>query len=347
MLFSEIAGHNKIKDVLARAAVANRVGHAYIFEGQRGVGKCSVAMAFAQRLVCENPNGGEACGICTSCSRCNSKNHPDIQLVTNQLYDPSKKTVDILLVDTIRDMKRDVYIKPYESERKIYIIPKADTMNISSQNSLLKVLEEPPEYCTIILLAENSNSFLPTILSRAVTLKFFPNSEDEVREWLVKNSSETDTEKIDVAARLCGGSIGKAKELLESTETVQLRDEFIDRVFALSGGARRSIYDFSLFLKQNKDEISFLMNVLQEIFRDVLYIKQGDSIDRAANSDKKIKLQKFADYIHTKNSVKLLELLIKYNDYFSKNIGLGAVSQCLGLELWEAINDRGYRSKIQ
>ena len=161
--FSDIAGHERIKNVLVRSFEDGHVGHAYIFEGCRGIGRLSAAKAFAQLLMCENPADGEVCGRCKSCAMAESENHPDIQIVTNQLYDSTKKSADIL-VDTVRCMKRDIYIKPYCAERKIYIVPRADTMNVHAQNSLLKVLEEPPEYCTIILIAENSNQFLPTIL---------------------------------------------------------------------------------------------------------------------------------------------------------------------------------------
>lgn len=346
MLFSEITGHNKIKDILIRSANAERVSHAYLFEGPSGVGKLSMARAFAMRLICENPVEDDSCGKCPSCSRYESQNHPDICEVTNQFYDPGRKSTDIL-VDTIRKMKSDVYIKPFLASRKVYIIPKADTMNLYAQNSLLKVLEEPPEYCTIILLAENSNSFLPTILSRATQLKFYPLSDTEVEGYLLQNFGNFEVEKISLAAKMCGGSIKKARELLESCELQQLREELLNCFFALFEGRRKTIYDFSLFLRQNKDEIDFLMNVIREILRDILYIGQTDDHKKIKNIDKTVRLKKLSEHIKPRNALRMLEILLKYDDYFSKNIGYGIISQCLSLELWEVINDRGYRSKIQ
>ena len=345
MLFSEITGHNKIKDMLIRLAESNRVGHAYLIEGPYGVGKLSVAKAFAKRLICEDPQSGDSCGKCGGCSMCDSQNHPDVCIVTNQLYDQSKKSTDIL-VDTIRKMKNDVYIKPFLASRKIYIIPKADTMNLYAQNSLLKILEEPPAYCTIILLAENINAFLPTILSRVVALKLYPLSDMEVEGYLQKNFGNVGGEKIALATKMCGGSIKKAIELLGNTDLQQLRDEFLDHIFALFEGRRKGIYDFSLFMRQNKDKVDFLMDIMRGVFRDILCIKQTGEFGEIVNIDKRVKLEKLSAQIKAKNALRMLEILFKYSDYFSKNIGYGIISQCLGLELWEAINDRGYRSKI-
>ena len=345
MLFSEVFGHNKIKDVLMSAANSGRIGHAYIFEGPNGVGKLSMAKAFAMRLLCESPKDSEACGDCKSCSQCMSQNHPDLQIVTNQLYDSTKKTTDIL-VDTIRNMKKDIYIKPYSSMRKVYIVPKADTMNVFAQNSLLKVLEEPPEYCTIILLAENSNSFLPTILSRAPIIKFYPLCEDDVKEYLTKCDIECEADTIDVVAKMCGGCCGKARELLENSEADAMRTELFDYIFALANNRRKSIYDLCLFLKQNKDDFELLRDMMQGLFADLLYIKSTANLDRVINQDKTVKIQKLAECIGEKCPVCLNEILFKYSDCYQRNISYNLVAQCLSIKLWEAINDRGYRSKI-
>lgn len=340
-MLSNIVGHEKVKNVLTASVVGSRVGHAYIFEGPAGVGRLTTAKAFAQLLLCEAPQNGEVCGICKNCSMCRSENHPDIQIITNQLYDPTKKSTDVL-VDTVRNMKKDVYIKPYASERKIYIVPKADTMNLHAQNSLLKVLEEPPEYCTIILLAENSNSFLPTILSRAVIIKFFPLANNEVETFLRKECPELGDDVAAVAA-MSDGCIGKALLMAESCETVELRNELFGLVAALTKKSAVPIYELSLFLKRNKDDIRLIFDMLRGLFRDLMLFKQAENTEGFSNGDKVAEIQKIGEKLYSNTPVKLLEILLKYNDYFSKNISLAQISQCLSLELWEAIHDRSYR----
>ncbi len=336
-MLSAVLGHNKVKNVLTVSVSENRVGHAYIFEGPRGVGRQAMAKEFAKLLLCENPDGGEPCGVCKNCTMCASGNHPDLQIITNQLYDESKKSTDIL-VDTVRNMKKDIYIKPFASERKIYIVPNADTMNVYAQNSLLKVLEEPPDYCTIILIAENSNLFLPTILSRAVPLKFYPLADSLIADYLKLEYPNLVEQSVALAA-MSGGCIGKAKKLVQSDEVIKLRDELYQRISALAGKGNRSIYDFMLFLKHNKEEHRLIMDMMQGLFRDLMYAKQSEEGRGVTNLDKLSDIKRIGDKIREGTSVKLLEILMKYNEYLSRNISYAQIAQCMSVELWEAIHD--------
>lgn len=344
MRFSDIAGHERVKRALKHAAQSSHVGHAYIFEGCRGVGRMTTAKAFANLLVCESPVSGEPCGKCKNCSMAESENHPDIFTVTNQLYDSTKKSADIL-VDTVRSMKRDIYIKPFSSDRKIYIVPRADTMNVYAQNSLLKVLEEPPEYCTIILLAENPSLFLPTILSRTVRLKFNPLDNRAVRDYLMKECGGMTEELAEVKANMSGGCIGRALELAENSEADALRGETAANIVSLAKGGHRAIYDMTLFLKHSKGEIDFVLDVMRDFFRDMMYIANSAE-GELVNSDMKDELERACGGADGEMPLRLSEVLIKYRSYFSKNISYAQVVQCMAMELWEVFHDRNHRSQI-
>ena len=177
-MFSNIHNQDRVKEILSRTVADGKIGHAYIFEGTTGSGKLDMALAFAAAIA-----GAE-----------DITSNPDIRVVTNALYDPKLAERKALAVETIRQMKAEVYIKPY-GERKVYIVPNADTVTVTSaflsmQNSLLKVFEEPPSYCTIILLAENANSFLPTILSRAQVIKFSPLDKEEHLRYLLNDEQK-------------------------------------------------------------------------------------------------------------------------------------------------------------
>ncbi len=336
-MLSAVKGHERVKNVLTVSHSENRVGHAYIFEGPRGVGRMTLAREFAALLLCENPEKGEACGVCKSCVMHKSGNHPDFQVITNQLYDATKKTTDVL-VDTVRNMKKDIYIKPFASERKIYVMPNADTMNVYAQNSLLKVLEEPPEYCTIILLAENANGFLPTILSRTVTLKLFPVPDELVKEHLFTKYPNLGEKTVAVAV-MSGGCIGRAELLAESEDAIALRDETFEYLGALADRKHRPIYDLMLFLKRNKDEFGLIGDIIQGFFMDLMHIKHVGNADGIANVDKLSIIERTASKINSDAPVRLLEILLKYKEYFLRNISFAQISQCMSLEFWEVIND--------
>ena len=174
--FSEIIGHEQIIEHLQNAIRLNKVSHAYILDGEEGSGKMLLASAFAQTLQCEQ-GGTEPCGKCHSCIQAESRNQPDIIRVTHEK--PGS-----IGVDDIRDqLCSDILIRPYSSPWKIYIVDEAEKMTVQAQNALLKTIEEPPAYGIVLLLTENSEAFLPTILSRCVTLKLRPVKDEQIRKY--------------------------------------------------------------------------------------------------------------------------------------------------------------------
>ena len=268
MKFSDIYGHESVKNILKRAIDTNTIGHAYIFEGTGGCGKFSLSLSFASMLMCENSENGEMCGECQNCRMCLAGTHPDVRIIRNELYDPSKKS-SAILTDTIRQMKQEIYLKPSVSDRKVYIIPEADTMNISAQNSLLKILEEPPLYCTIIMIAQNSSAFLNTVLSRANIIKFSPLESCDVEKYLLEQK-HTDSEKAKIISLMSGGSIGKAVEILENEDALSLREEVFSHLTALLNPAYKNMFDFIKFLKSNRNSFGNIKEVLKSFFSDLL-----------------------------------------------------------------------------
>ena len=123
MMFESVAGHSDVKQRLESAVLNGKVSHAYIFSGKRGVGKTTMAKAFADVLT----NGSVA----------------DVTLVTNEHYGVETKS-DIVAVDTVRAASADMYMKPYLADKRVFIIPDAEKMNAQAQNALLKIFEEPP-----------------------------------------------------------------------------------------------------------------------------------------------------------------------------------------------------------
>ncbi|MBO4504934.1 MAG: DNA polymerase III subunit delta' [Lachnospiraceae bacterium] len=214
--FDDIIGQKTIVDHLKKAIADNRPSHAYIFCGEEGSGKKLLANRFAAGLMCDGAPDERPCGSCIPCIQTSSGNHPDIIYVTHE-----KKNITVGDIRT--QVVQDVAIKPYSGRFKVYIIDDADRMNEEAQNALLKTLEEPPEYAVILLLAKNTGSFLQTILSRCVMLRFIPLDNNTIKDYLIKR-----LEIPDYFAKLCAafsnGSIGKAVKYASSDQFSSARE---------------------------------------------------------------------------------------------------------------------------
>ncbi|MDO4943518.1 MAG: DNA polymerase III subunit delta', partial [Lachnospiraceae bacterium] len=211
--FENIIGHEQNIEHLEKAIKNGQVSHAYIFNGENGIGKMTMAKSFAKALLCETKN---SCGTCQSCVQMESDNHPDVIYVTHEKAG--------ITVDDIRNqVNQSILVKPYSSDYKVYIIDEADKMNLAAQNALLKTIEEPPAYAVIILISDNKDSFLETILSRCVVLNFGPVKEEQVRDYIISHYGEN-KEREELAVLYSMGNIGKAIKVMESDEFHEQKD---------------------------------------------------------------------------------------------------------------------------
>ncbi len=233
--FEDIAGQQHIVGHMQDALRTGSVSHAYILCGDRGSGRHGLAMAFASALLCTDPqdSGGmiRACGRCHSCLQAASGSHPDLLVFRHQKKNDSDKRT-ALGVDDARRLRGDVQIKPYYSSRKIYIVPEADGMTPQAQNALLKTLEEPPAYAVVLLLAEGTEKFLPTVLSRCILMRLRPVPEKELVSYLTDKRG-ADPQAARMAARLSGGNPGRALQILDDEGTgtfIKEAEEFLLRL---------------------------------------------------------------------------------------------------------------------
>lgn len=277
MNFSQITGHKAIIEHLQSSILNNRINHAYIFDGIKGVGKLTIAKAFAKTLNCEK-GGLEACGMCQSCKTFDENNNPDIIYITHQKKD--------ITVSDIRDqIVKNITLKPYRNKYKIFIIPEADKMNILAQNAFLKTLEEPPEYGIFLLLCENYNKFLVTILSRCIMFKLHPIPYNLVESYLVKNMGIT-SEQAHLYSTYSQGSIGKAIELINSDEFRDIRDTAIDTALKTEDADMIELYKIIDLLKDQKPVLDQILEIMYLIYRDALIFKQTGSQDKIIQKDK-------------------------------------------------------------
>ena len=208
--------------ILQRGLAAGKSAHAYIFAGPEGVGKYKTAKEWARLLLCkspkvekkESPPFADSCGSCESCTLVEADSHPDYAHVYKELLEftengKGRKSPVDLSIDVIREfLIRQVSIRPSLSARKVFVVSEAEKLNISSQNALLKVLEEPPHYCTILLLCTRLERLLPTVKSRCQTVRFGPVEEGRILSHLT--GMGLGREQAVFFARLSQGSLGLA-----------------------------------------------------------------------------------------------------------------------------------------
>jgi len=223
MSFKEILCQDKAIDILQRAFASGKWAHAYIFAGPEGVGKFKTACEWARLLLCQSPvienDFADSCGSCRACRLFEAGSHPDFNHIYKELREFTKDGKDKpppvdLPIDVIREfLVEKVSNKPTFSQRKVFVLSEAERLNDASQNCLLKVLEEPPGYCSIILLCTRLEKLLPTTKSRSQIIRFGPIAEERIIEKLRQMGIEEKQARY--FARLAQGSLGAAQQWAE------------------------------------------------------------------------------------------------------------------------------------
>jgi DNA polymerase-3 subunit delta' len=204
MPFRDIAGHEHLKPLIARAALAGTLPPSLIFAGPVGVGKRMAALALAQLVNCLSPVDEDACGGCASCKRIARGVHADVLVI-------EPEDSGAIKIDQIRDaVERSAY-RPFEGRRRVVIIDDAEQIVPAAQDALLKTLEEPPNGTTFVLVTPAPELLLSTIRSRCQRLRFGRLAPSDVAAVLMRahEYSETDAH---TAAAMSDGSVGQALE---------------------------------------------------------------------------------------------------------------------------------------
>lgn len=295
----KIKGNETTRNELKKIVQNNNVLHSYLFLGKEGIGKKEIAKEIAKEILCLTKD--EECN-CKSCICFGSQNHPDIKIINEES--------ETIKINTVREMIQTVYEKPILSDKKIYIINDCDKMTKEAQNSLLKTLEEPPEYIVIILIASNSDMILNTIKSRCTKIVFDKLKEKEIKEIL--NNTEFNNIKIsENMYDFFDGSIGKALQILERKEQYENIEEFISKI------KNSSKLDFITMNKETftKEEINGLLE-----YCIVLLFNLG-------KKEKDIKYLNSAKIIHE------TKIRINSNSNFDMSI------DNMLFKLWEEVNE--------
>ena len=261
--FEEIRGNTPLVEQLRRSAASGRSSHAYLFLGGAGAGKRLIANTFAKALQCEGEK--RPCDSCKSCHAFNHGNHPDVIY-----FQPLKNGKTYTIEDVREQLLETVDLKPFQYEKKIYIIEKADTLNIQSQNALLKTLEEPPAHAVFLLLAERAEAFLPTILSRVVVMKIRLLSAETIADYLMQAGHLA--EESHILSAYAQGRIGQALELVEDEGFREMRQDILGKLEVLPSMSEGDAYLLAKDLEGYKNDLRFL-DIMELWYRDLLSAK--------------------------------------------------------------------------
>ncbi len=261
--FDSLLGQDELKERLGRA-LKELPGHSFVFIGPDGIGKKSFAREFAQALLCEKPDRNGGCGHCPSCHYFMQGSHPDYKEL---LLKEKEKTIK---TDVIRKLVcGDITMLPQISGRKVYFID-ADDINEQGQNTLLKTLEEPPEYAVILLAVSASQNLLPTILSRVIHVPFQRNTTAQIEQILetrdraARDGAAKDSGKpYRFFAKFSDGVPGVALHLFESELFSQQREEILGKMPALPLVSRSDLLlDYFSLFDTNKPQVDDILGVM-------------------------------------------------------------------------------------
>lgn len=266
MGFEALLGNHRLKENLTASLRQGKAAHFYLISGPAGSGKRTLAQLLSAAAMCQR--SGPPCLACESCRKVMAGVHPDVITV----QDPEHKTVPVRI---IRQMRDDVFIRPNEGSRKIYIFPQE--MGIEGQNALLKVLEEPPHYALFLLLTDNADTILPTVRSRSVELTLQPLEESLLRRVLGQEFPQASEDRIAAAIARSGGFLGQAKALLDGgAEDTPQTEAFVTAL--CSGDELLLTRTLVPMEKWKRDQLIPLLQQWTEILAGALAIRSGGQV---------------------------------------------------------------------
>jgi len=276
MSFKDIYGHEKQISVLQASIARDRIPHAYLFYGMKGIGKRTVAEVFAKALNCKSRGDSpDACDRCSSCLKIDRRNHPDVITI--------KAEGQFIRVNEIRELQEQMKFKPFEGGKRVFIIVDADTMNIISANALLKTLEEPSTSNILILITSRPHQLPMTILSRCQHLRFNPLQRETIASFLQKKFS-LDHQSSYLISSSSGGSIGKAMTLHDDSY-LKMREAVVEIMSKIKMRDPLKLLSVANDFGQEKKEIMEKLSILITGYRDALVYKETGETDRVINRD--------------------------------------------------------------
>jgi DNA polymerase-3 subunit delta' len=302
MAFKDILGNSRVKMILRKALQKDKVPNSMLFCGPEGIGKRDMALVVAKAMNCERKKD-DACEVCSSCKAINAGNFPDVIEIS-----PEK---DVIQIDQMRMLRQIAYLKPMMGKKRVFVVVGADKMKEEAANSLLKILEEPPLFSYIILVAHNPFMIISTIKSRCQVLNFSPVSKEDIEKILVDRGYKQ--KKARIVSLLVRGNLKQALSL--EWEEVQDKRTKAWQLF-LSLLAKGKV---ALFLKDYaasrraivREEWEQILEILSSFCRDSILLKEKGDRRLLMNPDYEEEIRKTGRLINLEG---LMDCLTKIDN---------------------------------
>jgi len=349
MLFTQVVGHQYIKQRLIQTVKDNRISHAQLFYGKEGTGALQLAMAYAQFINCTNKQENDSCGTCPSCKKYQNLAHPDLHFafpIFKKKPSPAKTYCDDFIEDWRELNKQNPYftlnqwyqliniqnkqggifesesssiikklmLKSFEATYKVMIIWLIEKMNRVSANRLLKLIEEPPPQTLLLLVAEQTGKILPTILSRTAQV-FVPEIQNDDLYQVLQNSGNLTPQAISNIVKISGGSFSNAINLIDQEEENDFNFEnFVLFVrLAWKHGAEEILkWVDNMALQGREKQKSFLLYGLRLIRDNFMLNLKTPELIRLNEKEEEWSV-KFSQFIHAQN---IKQISQEFNEAF-------------------------------
>jgi DNA polymerase-3 subunit delta' len=320
-----ITGHHWAVDMLKKHIVRGTTRHAYLFAGPPGIGRRTLAIRFAQALNCPTPlEAGIPCGTCRDCRQIESMKHADLTVVE------SESEGGTLKVDQIREARRTLILKPYQSQYRVALFLRFHEANDNAANALLKTLEEAPSYAVLILTADNPEQLLPTIVSRCEVLRLRPLRVEEVQKELETRGLETGRAKL--IAHISGGRMGYALRLIENDSLLEKREEKLNDLLTLVSASRVEKFKYADQLAKDKEAMRQTIAFWLSYWRDVM-LRTAHADTPLVNVDRNVEIEDLAGQMDLSSTRRVVSRLENSLEQMDRNVNSRMLAEVLLLDL--------------
>lgn len=320
-----LIGHEWAVDMLKKHVIHGTTRHAYLFAGPPGLGRRTLALRFAQALNCKTPlEPGIPCGECRDCKQIASMQHADLAIIQ------ADSEGGTLKVDQIRETRKMLTYKPYQSNYRVALFLRFHEANDSAANALLKTLEEAPSYAVLILTADTPEQLLPTIVSRCEVLRLRALKVGVVQQALENKGFETSQSKL--IAHISGGRFGYARRLLESESLLGLREERLNDLQTLMAASRVEKFSYAEKLSKDKDSMRQAILIWLSYWRDVM-LRTAQAETPLVNVDRNLEIEDVASRMDLSSARRVVSRLEAALEKMGRNVNSRMLAEVLLLDL--------------